>query len=177
MGDDSVTFGVDQAMKHARYSDDMALSVDMLEELMEEWKEDKPNKSTVTFEDEFDGERDLMEIKRLLEEAKYNELIRRVESPPRRVASTDSPSPFEKTRSVTNFAWDSTSPLIGLDVFSIQNTKFELKILPNHLEYAFREHGQQKPVIIASDLAKHEKESHIMEDNRYQRDKSRILLS
>ncbi|KAL7615460.1 hypothetical protein Lser_V15G05948 [Lactuca serriola] len=36
VGDDSVTFGVDQAMKYARNSDDMAFSIDMLDELMEE---------------------------------------------------------------------------------------------------------------------------------------------
>ena len=37
--------------------------------------------------------------------------------------------------------------------------KLELKALPEHLEYAFLEEEQQKPVIIASDLAKHDKES------------------
>ncbi|XP_052627208.1 uncharacterized protein LOC128133721 [Lactuca sativa] len=36
--------------------------------------------------------------------------------------------------------------------------KSELKILPGHLEYAFLEEGEQKPVIIASDLTKSEKE-------------------
>ncbi|KAL7616358.1 uncharacterized protein LOC111894208 [Lactuca sativa] len=36
VGDNSVTFGVDQAMKHARNSDDMAFSTDMFDELMEE---------------------------------------------------------------------------------------------------------------------------------------------
>ncbi|KAL7604300.1 hypothetical protein Lser_V15G15329 [Lactuca serriola] len=41
VGDDSITFGVDQAMKHSKYSDDTAFSVDILEELLEEWKEDK----------------------------------------------------------------------------------------------------------------------------------------
>ncbi|XP_023760007.1 uncharacterized protein LOC111908408 [Lactuca sativa] len=43
VGEELVTFGVDQAMKHARNSDDTTFSVDMLEELMEEWKEDEPN--------------------------------------------------------------------------------------------------------------------------------------
>ncbi|KAL7599566.1 hypothetical protein Lser_V15G21208 [Lactuca serriola] len=71
VGDELATFGVDQAMKHARSSDDMSFSVDMLEELMEEWKEDEPSKSTITFEEEFDAERDQMEIERLLEEAEY----------------------------------------------------------------------------------------------------------
>ena len=36
VGDESVTFGVDQAMKHARSSDDTTFSIDMLEELLEE---------------------------------------------------------------------------------------------------------------------------------------------
>ena len=40
-----------------------------------------------------------------------------------------------------------------------EKPKVELQALPEHLEYAFLEEGQQKPVIIASDLAKHEKES------------------
>ena len=61
-----MTFRVDQAMKHARNSDDTSLSVDMLEELIEEWKEDEPNKSTITFEEEFEVERDMLEIERLL---------------------------------------------------------------------------------------------------------------
>ncbi|XP_023769609.1 uncharacterized protein LOC111918183 [Lactuca sativa] len=51
VGDESVTFGVDRAMKHVRNSDDTPFSVDMLEELMEEWKEDEPNKSNITFEE------------------------------------------------------------------------------------------------------------------------------
>ncbi|KAL7594296.1 hypothetical protein Lser_V15G28541 [Lactuca serriola] len=76
VGDESVAFGVDQAMKHARSSDDTAFSIDMLEELLEDWKEEKPSKSTVSFEEGFDAERDLMELERLLEEAEYNDLIR-----------------------------------------------------------------------------------------------------
>ncbi|XP_023764512.1 uncharacterized protein LOC111913024 [Lactuca sativa] len=111
VGDKSVTFGVDKSLKHARSSDDTAFSIDRLEELLEDWKEEKPSKSTVSFEEEFVAERDLMELERLLEEA------------------------------------------------DIQNTKTELKALPDHLEYAFLEDGQQQPVIIAADLAKHEKES------------------
>ncbi|KAL7589193.1 hypothetical protein Lser_V15G39055 [Lactuca serriola] len=38
VGEDSVTFGVDQAMQHSKFSDDTAFSVDILEELLEEWK-------------------------------------------------------------------------------------------------------------------------------------------
>ena len=40
-----------------------------------------------------------------------------------------------------------------------EQPKIELKALPEHLEYAFLEEEQQNPVIISSDLAKHEKES------------------
>ena len=40
-----------------------------------------------------------------------------------------------------------------------QKPKIELKALPEHLEYAFLEEDQQQPIIIAADLAKHEKES------------------
>ncbi|XP_052619885.1 uncharacterized protein LOC128126157 [Lactuca sativa] len=36
VGDDSVTFGVDQAMKYSRSSDDTAFSIDMLDEILEE---------------------------------------------------------------------------------------------------------------------------------------------
>ncbi|XP_023747860.1 uncharacterized protein LOC111896069 [Lactuca sativa] len=61
VGDELVTFGVDQSMKHARSSDDTTFSIDMLEELLEDWNEDKPNKSTVSFEEEFDAERDLLD--------------------------------------------------------------------------------------------------------------------
>ncbi|XP_023753520.1 uncharacterized protein LOC111901897 [Lactuca sativa] len=41
VGEESVTFGVDRAMKHSKLSDEIAFSMDTLEELMEEWKEDK----------------------------------------------------------------------------------------------------------------------------------------
>ena len=63
---------------------------------MEEWEEDKPSMSSITFEDEFDAERDLVEIERLLEEAEYNELNRSGRSLTCRVASSDSTSPSEK---------------------------------------------------------------------------------
>ena len=42
---------------------------------MEEWKEDKSSESTVAFEDDFDAERDLKEIEKLLEESEYEEII------------------------------------------------------------------------------------------------------
>ncbi|XP_023742448.1 uncharacterized protein LOC111890576 [Lactuca sativa] len=83
VGDESVTFGVDQAMKHPRNNDDVSFSVDMLEELMVEWNEDDPSKSTIILEEEFDAERNLLEIGRLLEEAEYNDLIRSAEHPTR----------------------------------------------------------------------------------------------
>ncbi|KAL7612060.1 hypothetical protein Lser_V15G07069 [Lactuca serriola] len=51
VGDDSVTFRVDQAMKHARNSDDMAFSIDMFDELMEECDNKDPDKSTIFDED------------------------------------------------------------------------------------------------------------------------------
>ncbi|XP_023770512.1 uncharacterized protein LOC111919130 [Lactuca sativa] len=35
VGEESVTFGVDQAMKHSKYSDNTKFSLDTLEELME----------------------------------------------------------------------------------------------------------------------------------------------
>ncbi|XP_023770931.1 uncharacterized protein LOC111919590 [Lactuca sativa] len=79
VGDESVTIGVDQAMKHARVSDDTTFSVDMLEELMEEWKEDKSNNFSTAFTDDFDAERGIREIERLLEEAEYDEILRDVE--------------------------------------------------------------------------------------------------
>lgn len=62
-----------------------------------------------------------------------------------------------------------------------EKPKIDLKSLPEHLEYAFLEDGKQKLVIIASGLAKHEKESlvevlkkktrcHSMEDNQHEGD-------
>lgn len=45
-----------------------------------------------------------------------------------------------------------------LDFFNFQNTKLEIKTLPAHLEYAYMEEGNQKPVIIASDLTQSEKQ-------------------
>ncbi|XP_023770776.1 uncharacterized protein LOC111919451 [Lactuca sativa] len=97
VGDESVTFGVDQAMKYARFSDDTTFSVDMLEELMEEWEEDKSNNFSTAFKDDFDAERDIREIERLLEEAGYDELLRDAEDSTRRVRYTDSTSPLKKS--------------------------------------------------------------------------------
>ncbi|XP_023770224.1 uncharacterized protein LOC111918840 [Lactuca sativa] len=97
VGDESVTSGVDQAMKHARYSDDTTFLVDMLEELMEDWEENKPSNSATALDDDFDAERDLMEIERLLEEAEYNELIKGAENPTHRVAFTDLTSSIDKS--------------------------------------------------------------------------------
>ena len=68
-------------MKHSKYSDDTAFSVDVFDELMEELKEDKPSESTCTLEDDFDVERDPQEIERMLEESEYEEIIRRSEKP------------------------------------------------------------------------------------------------
>ena len=97
-------------MKHARSSDDTAFSIDMLEEFLEDWNEDNPSKSTISFEEEFDAEKDLLELEILLEEAEYNDLIRRAEGLTCRVASTDSASPFEEPQTVAKITLDSTSP-------------------------------------------------------------------
>lgn len=40
-----------------------------------------------------------------------------------------------------------------------QKAKIKLKVLPEHLEYAFLEENEQKPIIIAIDLTTKEKES------------------
>ncbi|XP_023766911.1 uncharacterized protein LOC111915484 [Lactuca sativa] len=82
VGDDSVTFGVDQAMKYSRNSDDTTFSIDMLDELLEECVEEDSNEST-NVDEEFDAEKDLMEIERLLEEAEYEEIMKKSESPTR----------------------------------------------------------------------------------------------
>ncbi|XP_023768804.1 uncharacterized protein LOC111917346 [Lactuca sativa] len=83
--DDSVTFGVDQAMKHARNSDHMAFSIDMFDELMEECDNEDPNKSTIR-DEELDAEKYLLEIERMLEEVEYEELVKKSEKATRRDA-------------------------------------------------------------------------------------------
>ncbi|XP_052627025.1 uncharacterized protein LOC128133572 [Lactuca sativa] len=82
VGDDSVTFGVDQAMKYSRSSDDTAFSIDMLDEILEE---DIPKDSSkfAALDEVFDPEKDLLEIERLLEEAEYEEIKKQAESPTR----------------------------------------------------------------------------------------------
>ncbi|KAL7597527.1 hypothetical protein Lser_V15G21750 [Lactuca serriola] len=45
VGEDSITFGVDQAMKYSRNSDDTTFSIDMLEELLEECISEDSSKS------------------------------------------------------------------------------------------------------------------------------------
>ncbi|XP_023758740.2 uncharacterized protein LOC111907172 [Lactuca sativa] len=69
VGEDSVIFGMDQAMKHSKFSDDTTFSVDVLEELLEEWIEDETSEHMLALEDDFDAERDLKELERLLEES------------------------------------------------------------------------------------------------------------
>ncbi|XP_052621829.1 uncharacterized protein LOC128127387 [Lactuca sativa] len=156
VGDDSVTIGVDQAMKHARNSDDMAFSIDMFDELMEECDNEDPNKSTI-FDEEFDVEKDLLE-ERLLEEAEYEELVKNSDKATRRVESIYSPSPCEEIIEFINSTAHSSSPSPVLGKYNMQNVETELKTLPDHLEYAFLEDGHQKPVIIASDLSESKKE-------------------
>ncbi|KAL7585102.1 uncharacterized protein LOC111888173 [Lactuca sativa] len=84
VGEDSVTFGVDQAMKYSRNSDDTTFSIDMLDELLEECITEDSIKFTAE-DEEFDPEKDLMEIERLLEEADYEELVKNTDSSTRRV--------------------------------------------------------------------------------------------
>ncbi|KAL7589726.1 hypothetical protein Lser_V15G37144 [Lactuca serriola] len=158
VGDEPVTFGVDKAMKHSKYSDDTTFLVDVLGELMEEWKEDKSSEFTYNLEDEFDAERDLKETERILEETEYEEIIKSSKKSTRRVEDVKSTSPLENSRSYVKTGHNSTSLLSGLDMFSVQNSDLELKTLPTHLEYAFLEEGNQKPVIISYNLTKSEKE-------------------
>ncbi|XP_052627474.1 uncharacterized protein LOC128134098 [Lactuca sativa] len=130
VGDDSVTFGVDQAMKYARNSYDMAFTIDMLDKLMEKCKSEYPNKSTI-FDEEFDAEKDLMEIERLLEEAEFEELMKQSDRSTRRVVPIYSPSPSEGKMEFVNSAANSPSPLPALGKYNQQNPKTELKTLPN----------------------------------------------
>lgn len=80
VGDDLVTFGVDRPMKHSRFSDDTVFSVDTFEKLMEkelaEWKEDKVGGFASLSEGDFDAEKVLKEIERLLEESEFEEITR-----------------------------------------------------------------------------------------------------
>ena len=89
VGEELVTFGVDKAMKHSKYSDETTLSVDILEDLIEEWKEDKSSESPMALGNDFDAERDQKELERLLEELKHEELIRTYERSTRRVDETN----------------------------------------------------------------------------------------
>ncbi|XP_023768545.1 uncharacterized protein LOC111917118 [Lactuca sativa] len=72
VGEDSIIFGMDQAMKHLKFSDDTTFLVDTLEE----WKEEETSKHNLTLEDDFDAERDLKELERLLKELEYEEQIK-----------------------------------------------------------------------------------------------------
>ncbi|XP_052622704.1 uncharacterized protein LOC128127992 [Lactuca sativa] len=58
VGEDSVTFGVDQAMKYSRNSDDTTFSIDMLDELLEEGIAKDSIKFTAE-DEEFDPEKRL----------------------------------------------------------------------------------------------------------------------
>ncbi|XP_023764839.2 uncharacterized protein LOC111913346 [Lactuca sativa] len=88
VGEEVVTFGVNQAIKHSRMSDDTAFSVDVLDEILEKesvgWKEKENEGFMVLDEGNFDPEFDLQELEKLLEEGEYNEAMQETEDTTRR---------------------------------------------------------------------------------------------
>ena len=122
VGEDSVTFGVDQAMKYARNSDDTTFSIDMLDELLEECISEDSSKFTI-FDEEFDAEKDLMEIERLLEEAEFEEIVKQTDSSTRRVGPIYSWSSSSEKSEVVNAATNSPSTLPALGEYNSQNQK------------------------------------------------------
>ncbi|XP_023740975.1 uncharacterized protein LOC111889075 [Lactuca sativa] len=76
-GDDSVTFMVDQEKKQVKSIEDKTFSMDLDEEMLE--KElalcyaNNPNQFTLSLEEDFDTERDLKELEKLLKGSEANE--------------------------------------------------------------------------------------------------------
>lgn len=71
MGDDLVIFVVHQAVKHSMLSDDEISSVDMIDELLEKeltyWQANKSKEFMFYLEEDFDAQRDLQELEKLIE--------------------------------------------------------------------------------------------------------------
>ena len=134
VGNEAITFGLDQAMQYSKTADDQAFYVDTVEELSDEESEE-PEESElkdqcILGEVEFNPKQDLKELKELLEEINEEETI---------------------TEGVN---------LVKMEEESKQ-PDFEtptLKSIPEHLEYAFLGEGKKLPVIIAKDLQPEEKE-------------------
>ena len=72
VGEEAVTFGVNRAIQHSRISDDIAFSVDVIDDVLEKelrrWKEKETARYMVLGEGDFDVELDIQELEKLLEE-------------------------------------------------------------------------------------------------------------
>ena len=103
-------------MKHSKCSDDTAFLVDVLEQLLDEWKEDETSEHISTLEDDFDAERDLKQLERLFEESEYEELIKSTEQETRRVNHNNSTSFYEKLGFEETFVLNSASLLPEIEI-------------------------------------------------------------
>nr|KAJ0197010.1 hypothetical protein LSAT_V11C700378800 [Lactuca sativa] len=69
--DDSVTFGVNQVAKHSKSSDDAISSVDTIDQFLEKepalWKVNNSKEFIFYSEEDFDAQRDLQELEKLLQ--------------------------------------------------------------------------------------------------------------
>nr|KAJ0216242.1 hypothetical protein LSAT_V11C300129570 [Lactuca sativa] len=107
--------------KHIESREDKVSSMDLDDELLEKelafLQESNPNHFILHLEENYDAERDLEEIERLIEEADYQETIKIVgSSPTRRVAPIDSMSPEEKSRFDEGFGLKTMNTPSGPDV-------------------------------------------------------------
>lgn len=109
-------------------------------------------------EGDFDAEKDLKEIERLLEECEYEELTRHFEEQTRRVVDINTACQVEKNRYDGLNEYNTECSVNIHDVCSVQKTQLELKSFTKHLEYDFMEEDDQKLMIIASELTPSEKE-------------------
>nr|KAJ0193552.1 hypothetical protein LSAT_V11C800414670 [Lactuca sativa] len=77
VGDDSVTLGIDQENKQTRPSEDKISSIYLDDGLLEKelalWYENNSKQFTFSLEEDFDDQRDLRELEKLLEESDANE--------------------------------------------------------------------------------------------------------
>lgn len=87
VGEEAVNFGFYRSILHSRINDDMAFSVDVLDELLEKeswgWKE-KETDGLIILEGDFDAKFDIQELEKPLEKTEYNKVIKEVAETPRR---------------------------------------------------------------------------------------------
>nr|GEV20398.1 reverse transcriptase domain-containing protein [Tanacetum cinerariifolium] len=143
VGTEQIIFHIDSAMKHPYSNDDTCFSIDVIDEILEEYFDALLNESSKI----------LHSIKgTILEEtlfAEFDEFMAMTADKNSESESDTKEPPFEKITFTTNYKIKTSYEEPPMDL--------ELKPLPNNLEYVFLEEPAFLPVIISSHLSEEDK--------------------